>query len=316
VPLSIRPTLPSDRPALLELFEKAFKQPADPDEWAWKYDRNPRPSISVVAVDGERALGFFGALGTRYRGAEGDLPGMSAVDVMTHSDWRRLGHRALLTELGLARRRLNAERGVPFVFGFPHDRSRQVLERLLGCRTIEPAGELAAPLLSLVRPGRRRLVRGEPFGRPHAPLAEALHARSGWRTDRSAEVLNWRFSRPKVAYETFQLLDWRGRSKGYAVVRVVLDRALLVDLQVAGEEGGVLPELILGVASALDASTVRRVEVRLPQASRLHARLRDELGFEPFPSDTNLVVESFDPKFDLDRAARAFDYRYVDHDVF
>ena len=44
---------------------------------------------------GDRIVGFYGGFGTRYRGAEGNLPGVSAVDVMTHPDARALSHRAL-----------------------------------------------------------------------------------------------------------------------------------------------------------------------------------------------------------------------------
>lgn len=320
--LAIRPAEPRDRPRVLELFTIAFKAPADPAEWEWKYDRNPRPAISVVACEGEDVVGFFGALGTRYRGAEGDLPGTSAVDVMTSPVSRSLGRRGLFKELGDTFRRLNAERGIPFDFGFPHERARQIEERLLGCTTIERAGQLVKPLPLEARRGplrrlRARVRRGEPFGRGHEALAEILHAREGWRSDRSADVLLWRFlERPGVVYDVFQLADLRGRARAFAAVRLVGDRALLVDLQLADEEGPELVDLLAAISEGLTGTPARFLAFRGPREGTLSGRLRLELGFADEESDTHFFVRPFDPGFDLLRAARAFDYRYSDHDVF
>ena len=81
--VEFRPAATSDRAAILELFEAAFKSPPDPADFAWKYDANPHPAVSVVAFEEDRAVGFIGAIGTRYRGAGVDQRGNSLVDVMT-----------------------------------------------------------------------------------------------------------------------------------------------------------------------------------------------------------------------------------------
>src|ERR1019366_10078092 len=91
--IAVRPVTPADRPALLALFRVAFGAEAPAEDWAWKYDRCPHAAVSVGAFDGGIALGFFGGLGTRYRGRDGDLPGLSAVDVMTAPSARALGRR-------------------------------------------------------------------------------------------------------------------------------------------------------------------------------------------------------------------------------
>ncbi len=319
--LSFRPAEPGDRPAILSLFRTAFKADADPRDWSWKYDANPRRAVSVVADDGGRIIGFFGAMGTRYRGSAGDLPGTSAVDVMTDPEARALGKTALFKELGDAFRRTNAEAGIPFDFGFPHERARKIEERLLGCVTIERCGEWGLPLASPPLLGRLRRsflrLREEPrLGTAYAGLAERLHARAGWRTDRSADVLAWRFSRPGFSYRVFQLLDLGGRARGLAVTAVRDGRALLVDLQVADEASSDLPDLVGGVLEALRRTPAERLVVRSPQEGLLARRLREELGFAAEPSDTVLLVRPFDPGFDLAAAGRAFDYRFSDHDVF
>ncbi len=319
--LFFRPAEPGDRPAILSLFRTAFKVDPDPGDWRWKYDENPRRAVSVVAVDEGRVIGFFGAMGTRYRGAAGDLPGTSAVDVMTDPGARALGKTALFKELGDAFRRINAATGIPFDFGFPHERARKIEERLLGCVTIEPCGEWGLPfetpsLLGRLRRGLLRLREDSRFGAAHEFLAEKLHARAGWRTDRSAAVLAWRFSRPGVSYRVFQLLDLRGRSRGFAVTTVRDGRTLLVDLQVADEASPDLADLVGGVHETLRRTHAGRLVARSPRGGLLAARLREELGFASEPSDTVLLVRAFDPDFDLMAAGRTFDYRFSDHDVF
>jgi hypothetical protein len=309
----------SDRPLLLALSEAAFGAPASPAEWAWKYDLNPNRAASVIAVDDGRAVGFFGGLGTRYRGAKRDVPGAATVDVMTHPDARRLGHRNVFSDVGRAYVTLNARAGIPLDFGFPNERARRAEEHLLGVKTIEPAGQLA---LSLERPLRRtrlslrRVRRCASLGSAHDRLAEALHAAPGWRTDRSAAALNWRLgARPGVEYGLFHTVDLAGRLRAFAAVRVVGDRALLVDLLAENVNGGALPDLLAGVASAM-AGRARVLEVRLPRRGALHARLAGELGFAEAATDTHLVIRAFRDDVDPTAEGAAFDYRFLDHDVF
>ncbi len=320
MPIVLRPPAPADRPALLALFREAFGHDASPAEWEWKYDRAPHRAISIGAFDGARALGFFGGLGTRFRGASGDLPGLAAVDVMTAPSARTLGKRAMFQEVAEAFFRLNGEAGAPFVLGFPNDRHRLAGERTLAYRSVEPAAQWARPV---ARPGlvsrlRRRFLkvaRGTALSPGHAALAEILHARAGWRSDRSPETLAWRFAKPGADYELFELLDARGRSRAYAAVRLVGDRALLVDLQSADESAGDTADLLDAVAGAYAGSAAQTLVLRAGSASGLAARAV-ELGFSPAPSDTHFTVRALDSAFPVDTAARAFDYRALDHEIF
>ncbi|MEO8585920.1 MAG: GNAT family N-acetyltransferase [Acidobacteriota bacterium] len=319
--VSVRPAEEADRPALFALFSVAFSSPADPAEWAWKYDGNPNPSVSVVAEEGGRIVGFFGGFGTRYRGAEGDLPGVAGVDVMTDPSARTLGRRTLFQQLGLEFFRVNGVRGVPFGFGFPNERHRLAAEKTIGYRPVEPARQwtraLTAP--SLIGRLRRRFLKvraGEAFSAAHDALAEVLHARAGWRTDRSQKTMNWRFAaRPNVSYAVHELVDARGRSRACAVLRIAGERGLLVDLQAADEDSGAVGDLLVAVGESLPRTTATQLVLRAGTASRLAARAA-ELGFVPAPTDTYFEVRPFTPAFDLERAAPAFDYRFVDHEIF
>ncbi len=319
--IEVRPAVPADRPALLAVFRAAFGADASADEWAWKYDRNPNPAVSAVAVVDGRIGGFYGGFGTRYRGAGGDFPGVSAVDVMTDPAVRKLGRHAVFRDLGEAYCRLNRDAGAPFYFGFPHERHRVLGERLLGYRSVEPAGEWTRPLgepglIGRLRTRLRRRRASAGLSAGHAALAERLHARPGWRSDRSRATLDWRFSRPGAAYLVRELPGPGGTSRGYAAVRVVADRALLVDLEVADESSGAVFDLLDDVAEAVRGTGAARLALRAARSSTLALRLEAEGGFAPAPFDCHFEVRPLAPAFDLERAGPAFDYRYLDHDIF
>ena len=273
---AVRAAAPADRPELLALFRTAFGAPTAADEWVWKYDRNPNAAAAAVAVVDGKIAGFYGGFGTRYRGAEGDRPGVSAVDVMTDPAARRLGRHAVFQDLGDAYCRLNLEAGAPFYFGFPHERHRVLGERLMGYRPVEPAGEWTRPLGApgfwrALRSRLRRRRASEGLVAGHDALAEALHARPGWRSDRSRAALDWRFSRPGALYRVFVQAGPGGGSDAYAAVRVVGDRALLVDLQAADEGSGAVVDLLDDVSEALRSSGASHLALRAARSSPLAA---------------------------------------------
>lgn len=320
--LTIRLARPDDAPALLALFAEVFGTTRDPAEWRWKYDENPCRAASIAAFEDGEAVGFFGGFATRYRGASGSWPGTSGVDVMTKTSARRVGHTGVYREMGRRFVSENLALGVPFYFGFPHERARVVGERLLGYRTVEAAGQWSRPLpappgfLSRLRRRLRRIRTGADLSPGHDHLAEAVHARPGLRPEKSRPVLEWRYGRrPGSEYKFVELLDARGRSRAFAAVRLVGDRAFLVDLQAVDELGGDLAELLDGVAEVVRPLGSRTLELRAARRSGI-AVSAPALGFVEAPSDTWLMVIPVDPAFPLDEAAAGFDYRFGDHDVF
>ena len=320
MPFAFRAASSADRPALLRLFEAAFSHPADPAVWEWKYARNPHPSPSVVALFDGEVVGYFGGVGTRYRGAGGDLAGVAAADVMTHPARRRLGRQSLFVDLGLEFFRAAAATGAPFVFGFPNERHRRTGEKSLGYVSIEPARHWQRPLgRSLLGRLRSRFLRasvGLRVTKAHDSLAEAIHARPGWRSDRSRATLDWRFApHAGAAYRVVELVDRSGASRGYAAVRCAGDRALLADLQVRDESSGDVGDLLEAVLESLEGG-MDRLELRAASSSRLAGRLEAEFGFRPSPSDCHFEVRPLDPAFETTAAGRAFDYRFADHEIF
>jgi hypothetical protein len=74
-------------------------------------------------------------------------------------------------------------------------------------------------------------------------------------------------------------------------------------------------DLLDAILEALDGTGARTLVLRAGSKSGLAARAA-EFGFAPAGSDTHFTVRPFHPAFDLARAAPAFDYRFLDHDVF
>ena len=187
--------------------------------------------------------------------------------------------------------------------------SRTSAHRLVGERTPRlqarraRRGSWARPLgaapLSRLRRRFLRVVRGEAFGAAHdrsrrrAPRAAGL-ADGPLRARRSDLAATAPRRRP---YRTFQLVDRRGRSRGYAVVRVVGDRALLVDLQ-AEDEARRIADLLDAVADVLDGTRARPRGWSSAPASALAPRgaLAAELGFAATASDTHLEVRAVDAR--------------------
>ncbi|MCM3877991.1 MAG: hypothetical protein NEA02_16440, partial [Thermoanaerobaculia bacterium] len=78
---------------------------------------------------------------------------------------------------------------------------------------------------------------------------------------------------------------------------------------------GAIPDLLAGVAAEV-AARARVLEVRLPRRGALGALLAGELGFGEAVTDTHLVVRAFLGGVDPAAEGAAFDYRFLDHDVF
>ena len=88
----------------------------------WKHFANPAgPSLAWVAeVDG-RLAGYRAFLRWRFRGPDGPVESVRAVDTATSPEHRGMGVFRRLTEHGLARL---APEGVSFIFNTPNDQSR------------------------------------------------------------------------------------------------------------------------------------------------------------------------------------------------
>lgn len=208
--MEIRPALPADTPAVLELLSQSLGWLPNEEHaafFAWKHERNPFGlSLAWVAEEEGSIIGFRTFLRWEFERDGEVVHAARAVDTATHPDHRGKGVFSRLTLHGLDE--LYAA-GVAFVFNTPNDQSRpgylkmgwQVLGRL-------PTVVRPRSLAVLGRMARARTA-ADLWSTPTAvaaPADEALADLAGieellgtqptslsLRTRRSAAYLSWRY---------------------------------------------------------------------------------------------------------------------------
>jgi predicted N-acetyltransferase YhbS len=68
--LVIREATSADSPGIRRLFARAFEKEMTPEEWSWKFERNPDGWFGVVAEAGGEIVGNYAGWGMRF-GMEG-----------------------------------------------------------------------------------------------------------------------------------------------------------------------------------------------------------------------------------------------------
>jgi GNAT superfamily N-acetyltransferase len=228
--LTIRPAVPGDRAAMVEVAVRALGWRGDERDrafFAWKHDDNPFGRSSAwVAADGDRLVGYRTLLHWEFaRGAE-RLRMVRAVDTATDPHYQGKGIFRRLTLAAVAE--LSAA-GYDAVFNTPNDRSRPGYLKM-GWK------ELGRPALGVRASGPRAVVRmarsrqaaekwsehstaGEPAAEAFSgsgleSLLRALPPSPGWATPLTVGYLRWRYGFAPLHYRVLEVRD------GLAVFRV------------------------------------------------------------------------------------------------
>jgi GNAT superfamily N-acetyltransferase len=247
--LEIRPALPADEPAVLELFRASLGwRDEDPNEefFAWKHQTNPfGVSPAWLALHDGRVVGYRTFLRWAFLNDEGKtVTAVRAVDTATAPDYQGMGIFRTLTLRGVAQLTLD---GVGIVFNTPNDQSRPgYLKMGWSAARRLPVGLLPRP--TSLRKVLAARVPADLWSQPSTVgveaadvlgdrgVAEALlaHAPSrGFRTKRSPEYLAWRTALRPLHYRLVLLS--RDPAEGGIVVRlrrrgVALEAAVIEEL--------------------------------------------------------------------------------------
>jgi GNAT superfamily N-acetyltransferase len=222
--------------------------------WSWKHLENPfGQSPGVAAYSGETLAGIRVFLRWAWSTDSKVLRAVRAVDTATHPDWRRQGLFRRLTEAVLGE---VEQEGVDFVFNTPNAQSREgylkmgwravgkvsVLVRVAGPRTwlqrrrdgdhgTSAFGSESSVAALLEDPGLERF------------LARVEHGERRLHTERTVELLRWRYQPPAaaLAYRALWRLDASG--SGAVVIARSNDRRgfrelLLSEVLVSGDSPG------------------------------------------------------------------------------
>ncbi len=279
--VAVRPYRPDDFGALQRLFRRAFESELPEDLWRWKYERSPFRHLGVVGEKDGLVVAYYGGWVWRIRGAGRVLEALALNDTMTDPAVRMAGRHPILVPLHEAVLSFAREQGVGSYGGFPNPRAARFGSRFLGYR-YERLLRLQASAESLVAPlpAGLSVTIGQTFGEGHDRLASRIHALPGFRTERSRDVLNWRFhARPDRYYGVYEV-EGRDGPEAYAVVSTVGPLALLVDLQAPGESRSpALAALLSAVAADLVPRGISQLRTAVSKSSPLASRLADGFGF-------------------------------------
>jgi GNAT superfamily N-acetyltransferase len=242
---TVRPYQPGDEPALVDLFQRAYRRTISEAHFRWKLKALPAPAENVwLAVTDGGVIAQYASIPVRYRLPDREAVLMVGADVMTAPEYRRRG---LFT--ALARVAYDAWRraGVPFTLGLPNEQ--------WGSRKAALGWTVLFSLQSLVRPLRperilARRLRAPVVGRLRWPgelwnrwldrrSAAAIEVRpvsaAGPEFDRlwaahgdafrispvrDAAWVRWRYlTAPAFDYRVL-LAERAGRAIGYAALRL------------------------------------------------------------------------------------------------
>ncbi|MBK5289324.1 MAG: GNAT family N-acetyltransferase [Acidimicrobiia bacterium] len=276
--LAFRAAAPDDRPAILALLSASLGWGDDErfrSFYEWKHERNPfGRSPGLVAVDGDRIIGFRTFLRWEFVGPSGEIRrAVRAVDTATDPQYQGRGVFRALTLRAVDD--LTAE-SVAFVFNTPNARSRpgylsmgwvevgrlrtsirlcspgsafrMMRSRVPAARwsTDTSAGRAASEVLA--DPGLADLLRS--IGRP-----ARLH------TNRTVEYLRWRYDFAPLSYRALTVSDrvadglaiFRLRSRGRSL------ECALCELLVPDRDPGASQALLRAVAGTAGADYVIRI---------------------------------------------------------
>lgn len=130
-PLTVSFARPSDEPALLCLFSRAFGQEMPAERWRWKY--RGLACIGTIVRRGNRIVAFYGGMPRTVRLHGAPVTAVQIGDVMVDPSDRGVPRRRspfFLATARFAEDLVGPDRPYAFAFGFPSERHARLGERL------------------------------------------------------------------------------------------------------------------------------------------------------------------------------------------
>jgi Acetyltransferase (GNAT) domain len=309
--LAVRPSTPQDAPGIRRLHARVFGSEMTEAEWAWKFEWNPDGRFGMVAVADGEIVGNYAGWGMGF--LIGGRPALlyAVGDVATDPGARALGglrgvYRAMVDPFYAA-----LEGRVPICFGFPNDRALRISNRLVGTRTLFPIRQALVDC-DLFSPAPVGAGSGDFVDESFDPLWETASQFLTHAAVRDRARVNWRFHARPGRY--YRMAWWKeaGRQRGWAVLSVSGEDALVADFLGSERDGRDLPPLFAAAAAEARRMGARRLIfwetpggpgrdaiAALPGERRgagfvMAARFLDESTFEGFRSRLHLVPSIYD----------------------
>lgn len=290
--LALRTAEPADRPAVLALLAASLGWTQDGrfrSFYDWKHEQSPfGPSPGLVAVDGDRIVGFRTFLRWEFVGADGEtVRAVRAVDTATDPQFQGRG---IFRSLTLHAVEELAADGVALVFNTPNAKSRPGYLRMGWIELGRPPASVrfgsvrSVARVAHARVPAERWSTESDVGRPApevladpglADLLASVAPPTRLRTHRTVAFLRWRYGFGPLGYRAVmrssRLADgaavFRLRRRGGAL------ECALADVLVPGGDPAAGRELVREVARTCGADYV----------IRLHRAPVDRTGFVRLP---------------------------------
>lgn len=273
--LDLRPYVPGDEEAIVELFHASFGQTIGLDFWRWRFRDNPAgPGIIELAWDGDRLAAHYAVSPVLLTvGGERVASALSGT-TMTHPDYRGLGLFVTLARRVYDRMR---EQGFGLVWGFPNANSHRGFVDHLGWTDI-----YEVPML------RRRVDGGGPlpsvdgvrelddFDGRFEELWERVESGYAVAARRTLAYLRWRFRDNPVERYRIAAAVRDGTVAGYGVFKRYRDEMQVVDL--LGRDETVAADVVAAVTRTAAEEGASSVALWVNVGHPLHRRL-ERLGF-------------------------------------
>lgn len=229
----------SDAKNVISLWENVFGQKMTKTWWHWKYHESPNAPAGIVAYNQkEEALAFYGGLPMDAIHGTEKVRITQIVDNMAHPQYRKFikGRKSLFVESAEAFYDKYEHEGTTiFHYGFPGVKNFKLHRLLLN---LEP---LPNPLIFLeLNPKRKKSNIWYSFFRITQHTKSPADADKFWAkvegsfplaVIRDSRFLRWRFdAHPNNTYRWFCLRDLRNSLLAWAVVRVIEQTAVIVDI--------------------------------------------------------------------------------------
>ena len=246
---TVRRAQPTDFPALLALFMRAFDSAMLPDRWHWKYAHAPCWG-TLVERDG-RVVGFFGGMPRQFTLHNKTFLGVQIGDCMVDPDQRGILTRRgpmFLSAAAYFEQMDTIHPGAQFAFGYPSLRAIGVGRRLGLYREIDKISVMEwqplQPRRSLKT--RTRCISSWPLQRQQSAIAALWQAmRASW-PDLLLPVRDWAWLKhryldhPECRYDLLLVSSRLTRQpQAMAVVRTHADHLELLDY--FGPASGIAP---------------------------------------------------------------------------
>ena len=289
----VREATAADARGVRKLFRRVFGRELTDDEWSWKFEKNPDGWYGVVALVGEEIVGNYAGWGSQMILDGSPALCYSVGDVATDPSVRGMGgRRGIYRSMTEAFYEEVRSRGVPFCYGFPNPRALEISNAIAGTRTLFPIREVHVACSSFSAPPPDARA-GDFVGESYDTLWAAALRVATHTPVRDRARANWRFhARPARWYR----MVWRedaDETRGWAVLSVAGETALVADFLGRERNGSDLPALFSAAAAEaarLGASRLVFWEPRGGPAAELLRSLPGERRDTGFP----FVARSFD----------------------